>query len=177
MQAEYRATLRLTDAQHAKLQEASDRNAATANVVRPRVRFPKGTLVRVEVQHADGGRALLQAPGRDLSEDGIGIFHNSYVHTGLVCNVTLRTVDGEEVCQTGRVARCVHLQGAVHEVGIRFENLLDMSLFTMMAKSSDTDYQLAGVIVAELQGLVTRRAAEAEIRGKVAELLRVVRAA
>jgi len=179
MSGEYRATLRLTDAEHGKLQDQSDHNPETAKSGAARVRFPKGTQVRVEMTYGDGTRAFLQAPGRDLSEGGIGIYHNSYVHTGIACSVTLRTVDGEQITRTGRVARCIHLRGAVHEVGIRFEQPLDLSLFVPVASaaSQGPDYQAAGLVIIELQGLVSKRAPEAAIRVKVAELLRAVKAA
>ncbi len=180
MHGEYRATLRLTDAEHAKLQDESDQNPGTAKAAAARARFPRGTTIRVEMTYNDGTRAHLLAPGRDLSEDGIGIFHNSYVHTGIACNVTLRTVDGEAVMRTGRVRRCIHLRGAVHEVGIQFDQILDMSLFvsgTLVNSAQGPDYHAAGAAVTELQGLVSRRAPEAMIRVKVAELLRAIRVA
>lgn len=178
MNGEYRATLRLTDAEHARLQEQSDHNPDVSKATATRVRFAKGTQVRIEMTYSDGTRALLQAPGRDLSEGGIGIYHNAYVHTGVACNVTLRTVDGEAITQTGRVARCIHLRGAVHEVGIRFDQPVDLSLFIpVAAAATGPDYQVAGAVVMELQGLVHRRASEAAIRVKVAELLRAVKVA
>lgn len=178
MNGEYRVTLRLSDADHATLQRESDHNPAAAKASAARVRFPKGTSVRVEMVHSDGTRTLLLAPGRDLSEDGIGIFHSAYVHVGVECSVTLKTVDGESVRRTGRVKRCSHLRGSVHEVGIRFDQTLDMSLFLpVSAPAQSPDYHAAGLVVAELHGLVTRRAPEAAIRVKVAELLRAMRVA
>lgn len=180
MTGEYRATLRLSDAEHAKLQDQSDQNPETARATAARVRFPRGTSIRLEVMYGDGTRALLLAPGRDLSEVGIGVYHNSYVHTGIACNVTLHTVDGEQIVRTGRVARCIHLRGAVHEVGVRFQQPLDLSLFVPVSAAASTqgpDYRAASLVMTELQGLVTRRAPEAVIRVKVAELLRAVKAA
>lgn len=178
MSGEYRTTLRLTDAEHAKLQDQSDNNPECSKGGATRVRFPKGTVLRVEMTYSDGTRTLLQAPARDLSENGIGIYHNAYVHTGVGCGVTLRTVDGESVKLTGRVTRCIHLRGAVHEVGVRLEQRLDPSMFVSMAAVvAGPDYQAAGLVVTELQSLVSKRAPEAAIRVKVAELLRSIRAA
>lgn len=180
MHGDYRATLRLTDAEHAKLQDESYHNPGTAKAGAERVRFPKGTSIRVEMMYSDGTRAFLLSPGRDLSESGIGVFHNSYVHTGVACIVTLRTIDGESVMRTGRVRRCIHLRGSVHEVGIQFDQPLDLSLFVTGVSCNapqGPDYHAAGAAVIELQALVSRRAPEAAIRVKVAELLRAVRTA
>ncbi len=178
MNGEYRVTLRLSEADHATLQRESDHNPAASKAGAARVRFPKGTSVRVEVTHSDGTRTMLLAPGRDLSEDGIGIFHSAYMHIGVECSVTLKTVDGESVRRKGRVKRCIHLRGSVHEVGIQFDQTLDMSLFLpVIAQAQSPDYHAAGLVVTELQGLVSRQAPEAAIRVKVAEFLRAMRVA
>jgi CheY-like chemotaxis protein len=66
---------------------------------------------------------------RNISRHGLGFLHGSYLHVDSRCQVNLRTKSGELLSMSGRVCRCRHVQGRVHEVGMRFDQPVDVSLF------------------------------------------------
>ncbi len=59
---------------------------------------------------------------RNLSQQGIGLLHRAYVHIGTECLVTLPHPAKGDQDYRGRVVRCLHVAGMVHEIGIRFES-------------------------------------------------------
>ena len=85
-------------------------------------RWPFRSLgVSVEVFHPGGQSVELRMACRNLSGGGIGLLHNAYVHIGSSCRVTLPGGPSGLTEVRGEVARCQHVQGTVHEVGIRFD--------------------------------------------------------
>lgn len=66
---------------------------------------------------------------RNLSAGGIGILHSSYVHAGTPCTVHIPLPTGtnsDSLPVRGKVVRCRHVRGTVHEVGIRFDEHIDL---------------------------------------------------
>lgn len=66
---------------------------------------------------------------RNISRHGLGFLHGSYLHVDSRCQVHLRTKSGDLLTMSGRVCRCRHVEGRVHEVGMRFDQPIDVSLF------------------------------------------------
>lgn len=58
--------------------------------------------------------------GRNLSKTGMALLHRAYVHAGTECVVQLPRLDGGLDLIEGRVTRCTHVSGVVHEIGVRF---------------------------------------------------------
>jgi CheY-like chemotaxis protein/HPt (histidine-containing phosphotransfer) domain-containing protein len=77
--------------------------------------------VRVEMHQAGGASISLSYAARNISSEGLGILHNSYVHPSTRCVVFLKHRDGREVPIEASAVRCRHVKGLIHEVGIRFK--------------------------------------------------------
>lgn len=182
-ETDYRITLRLTDYQQVSFQEELDREGGARCPAIPRLRFPAGRRIEVEFVHLGGPRTRVLAPGRDLSASGLGLFHSSYLHPGTQAGATLKTTDGEAFRVTGRVTRCTHVRGPVHEVGIILDAEIDPTMFvgpsvaSAVAAAKEPDYALGATLASELAELMERRAPGPEVMAKLAEIVRRVRSA
>lgn len=79
-----------------------------------RVTHPGGTVVDVPVVC------------RNLSNGGIGVLHNNYLHIGSNVVVLMERNKREMVQVPGTVMRCTHREGLVHDIGIRFRERVDV---------------------------------------------------
>lgn len=181
VETDYRVTLRLTDYQQITMQDELEREGGARCPANPRLRFPAGSRIRVEFTHLGGPRTRVLAPGRDLSAQGLGLFHSSYLHPRTQVAATLKTTDGEEFRVTGQVVRCTHVRGSVHEVGVALDAEIDPTMFigSAMAPSSglEPDYALGATLASELAAMMERRAPGTEVMAKLAEIVRRVRPA
>ncbi len=85
--------------------------------------------VRVEMHQAGGATISLQYAARNISSEGLGILHNSYVHPGTRCIVFLKHRDGREMPIEASAVRCRHVKGLIHEVGLRFKTPINVRDF------------------------------------------------
>lgn len=85
--------------------------------------------VRVEMHQGGGATTNLQYAARNISGDGIGILHNSYVHPSTRCTVYLKHRDGREIPIEASAVRCRHVKGLIHEVGLRFKTPINVREF------------------------------------------------
>jgi CheY-like chemotaxis protein len=109
---------------------------SAANVKREFVRFAfRRTLVLVEVIQPGGTTAKFAVVSRNLSANGVSLLHSAYIHAGSRCVVTLPHPLLQWIQVSGKVARCVHRGGRVHEIGVRFDEKIQtrelLSLDTM----------------------------------------------
>lgn len=88
--------------------------------------------VPLTVTYAGGTTATMHVACRDLSAGGIGILHSAYMHVGTVCSVALRTVHGQLRTIDGRVVRCVHVSGTIHEIGVKFDKPIETKDFVQL---------------------------------------------
>jgi len=88
--------------------------------------------VRVEMHQAGGSSVTLQYAARNISSEGLGILHNSYVHPNTRCIVHLKHRDGREVPIEALAVRCRHVKGLVHEVGLRFKAPINVRDFIVV---------------------------------------------
>jgi len=63
---------------------------------------------------------------RNISCTGISVLHSAFIHPGTPCTLVLPSACGDPVTVTGTVVRCQHLRGMVHEVGVAFDNPIDL---------------------------------------------------
>lgn len=85
--------------------------------------------VRMEVQHPGGANTTLNYVPRNLSREGIGVLHSSFVYPGTRCTVYLPHSTRGEVPVVGTVVRCRHFRGKVHELGVKFDQPIDVREF------------------------------------------------
>lgn len=123
-------TIRLREAELLALNKELDAASTGGDFKRRTVRwdFLKGS-VRIEVSQPGGAITNLRYAARNLSSDGVGILHRSYVHAGTGCNVYLPKPDGTETAVAATVMRCKHFKGLIHEVGIKFKKAINIRDF------------------------------------------------
>lgn len=113
-------------------------NAGLAKGARRRgfVRWPfRHSAIPVTIVHPGGNSVTLNVACRNLSCGGMSLLHNSYLYTGSRCAVTLPHPRHGRTMVNGTVARCLHVRGTIHEVGIAFDapisarEFVDIDLF------------------------------------------------
>ncbi len=68
-----------------------------------------------------GSTSEISVAGRNISRGGLAVLHNTYLHPGTECRVTLQHLRKGAVVLKGKIARCVHRAGVIHEIGIKLE--------------------------------------------------------
>jgi len=68
----------------------------------------------------------LRVACRNLSSHGVGMLHSSFVHAGTRCVVIIPTPKGGDLQVEGQVVRCQHHSGMIHEIGVRFEEPINV---------------------------------------------------
>ncbi len=72
---------------------------------------------------------MIEVVSRNLSCSGLSFLNNGYLHVGTRCELQLITSENAWVDIRATVARCRLIAGRVHEVGLRFDQSVDDSLF------------------------------------------------
>ena len=109
--------------------------------------------IAVLVQHPGGGMGRYLVCARNISAGGISFIHGGYIHPGSECKIVLPRRDGSPVAVVGTVVHCRHVQGAHHEVGVRFTHEIDPGILLQDAEGEeDTSDQT--LELPELQGRV-----------------------
>jgi DNA-binding response OmpR family regulator len=81
--------------------------------------------IEVWVQHPGGNVARLSVTGSNLSAGGIAFHHRGFLYDNTPCKVVLPTLVGGKQEIHGRIVRCTHLNGQLHEVGVSFSRRVD----------------------------------------------------
>jgi CheY-like chemotaxis protein len=116
-------TLRLGQHELNKLLEHFDSEQTSAT--KPDREFARWSFrvgaVDLTIQHATGSKVTLPVATRNISRGGISILHAAFIHTGSTCEVTLKLPGDKAQIVPGKIMRCTHLEGRVHEIGIAFD--------------------------------------------------------
>ena len=83
----------------------------------------------VQMKHPGGSVVNYLVRTRNLSPTGIAFLHGSFVYTGTACVLALHDKDGKMVGVDGKVVRCQHVRGHVHDIGVRFARSLEVKQF------------------------------------------------
>ena len=94
-----------------------------------------GLIVRMH--HPGGSTVNYLVRARNLSTDGLGFLHGSFLHKGTRCVVGLKTVNQKPTRIDGKVVRCQHVRGHIHDIGVRFDAKIQMSDFVGGAVNLD----------------------------------------
>jgi CheY-like chemotaxis protein len=127
-----RPTVRLSDYQIQSLMTALEKEPEFQAAVEQRLgeRMPyREKSVAVEFASCADGPTI--CPVRNISQGGIGVLVEGFVQPGERCRVRLVSDRREVHAVTGRVVRCRYLGGGlrVHEVGVQFDSIIDVTLF------------------------------------------------
>jgi len=92
----------------------------------------KACVVQLQ-QPGDSEPASFLVPTRNVSSGGLSFLHGGFVHVGTSCTARLVTRHGKWNDEQGVVTRCRHVEGTVHEVGIRFKSRIEPSAYCQLA--------------------------------------------
>lgn len=113
-----------------------------------------------------GGRSTVIVAGRNLSPGGMCVLHRAYLHVGTECSVDLPLVSGGAKSVAGKVVRCIHREGVIHDVGIKFNEKINLNDHDRLQQFSKWLPTLERVDPSQLQGsmlLVDGSAADARL--------------
>ena len=118
-------SIKLTPQEISKLMAELDQ-AATASgneqSCRLHERFPcRADAVIVKIEPHGLSPKQFVVPIRNISEGGVAFLHNTMLHLGTHCTIYVLLGKGRSFKTTGRVVRCRHLYGMIHEVGLKFD--------------------------------------------------------
>lgn len=118
------------------------------------VRWPfRRETIELRLRHPGGSASTLRVACRNLSRAGMSVLHSAFIHPGTACAVTIPHAALGGLAVAGRVARCAHRSGLVHEIGVRFDDELDVRQFIAHDPFSDF-FALERVEPARLAGRV-----------------------
>lgn len=80
----------------------------------------RGEMMPFVVMQPGGSVGAYMVLTRNLSAGGMALIHGGYLHPGTKCRMLLATTGGENVVIGGRVRRCRHIKGNLHEIGVEF---------------------------------------------------------
>ncbi|MFW5653757.1 MAG: PilZ domain-containing protein, partial [Planctomycetota bacterium] len=124
--------LPLTGAERAQLLARIDREPAAVTIANrrdhPRLRY-RGRDIVATIQHPGGGMVRSYVVPVDISEGGICILRNGFLHRGTTATLDIAARDNEVLSVTGQVAWCTQFYGRIHRVGLEFDAHIDPRLF------------------------------------------------
>jgi len=152
-------SLRLSDKEHADIVSRMNRNEALRGVGEEDGRgeqrmpySPAGGLRMKLLSEMGTPKSYLVRP-RNISPHGMSVLHGVFIYNGSACQLHLTTTDNESVYVMGKVVFCQHIQGKIHEVGIRFDKPIDVSMFVDLggtsseSESEETGDKLHGTVL------------------------------
>lgn len=106
------------------------RDEAQAPKRRRFVRWPfRQETLLLRISHPGGSIAAVKVACRNLSHGGMSILHSSFLYPGSRCAITVPHPTRGDLSVPGEVVRCNHLHRMIHEIGIKFDELLDAREF------------------------------------------------
>lgn len=116
------------------LGKLDDHNAGHAgSVKRTFARWPfRQCSLQLVLDHPGGSRATLQVACRNLSRGGAGVLHGAFVHSGTPCRLEMPRLDGRHESIGGLIVRCTHMQGVMHELGVKFTEPVRLCEFVQL---------------------------------------------
>lgn len=133
-------TLHLSDEQWRTLAERLDHDDpyTTGQRRHQRIAYRKLAQIAVAILQPGGKWAKYIVRSRDLSPGGIGFIHGSYIYLGSECRVILKDCNEQVTCLDGVVKRCELLEGTAHDVGVQFNEEIDVEQFIADRPNSES---------------------------------------
>lgn len=126
-------TLRITEKEwHARIAEMERKQPATAGREKrksPRHRHCVLATITIRTQNQGLTENYFLIRTRNISEGGMGFLHGAFVYPGSGVTAILQDTQGQPIAIEGAVARCNHVAGKVHEIGVRFKRTIRVEDF------------------------------------------------
>ncbi len=124
-------TLRLSDEQWRMLSEKLDHHDpyTTGQRRHQRVSYRKLSQIAVAIKQQDGQWTKYIVRSRDISPNGIGFIHGSYIHVGSECRIILKDTHDQVTRLDGIVKRCNFITGTAHDVGVQLNEEINVYQF------------------------------------------------
>ncbi|MEW6252019.1 MAG: PilZ domain-containing protein [Planctomycetota bacterium] len=175
--------LRISDAEYRAIlaQLDSSPRPARVNELRAAKRYPYTPQSGLDVM-LQGRNTRYVVRGRNVSSSGIAFLHGDLVSPGTACTLELPTPDGGAVPVEGHVVRCRCVSGRIHEIGVQFEQPLEVEHLLQPAGAREDasgrvcpglEYSPAMILDAlrGIEALVAGHADRFELRRRVVGLL------
>lgn len=127
-------TIRLNHQQKQTLLDAIEAESGQQKSSRERrtlrVRFnPPDGYVMIALTHPTGQRVRYSVLPRNLSRKGMAFAHGQFVYPGSECDIAMQDKTGQWWQLHGKVARCRHVKGIIHEASVVFSRPAELSRF------------------------------------------------
>lgn len=86
-------------------------------------------FLELSLQTSDHSTRTITVATRNISRGGMSVLHSSFVYPGTYVSASLTRVSGPAHPISGRVVRCEHRGGVVHEIGIKFGHEITVQEF------------------------------------------------
>ena len=87
-----------------------------------------------------GGETRLAMLARNLSRWGAALVHGRYIHPDSRCVLCIQSNNGAWHSMPGTICHSRHIEGTIHEVGVTFDEPIDLSEFVVLSSSDETQY-------------------------------------
>lgn len=172
-----RARFHIADEELVKLYRMSDDEgtARPENIAKDsrrvfeRYQFRDRVIV-MKVMPPGGGLVEFVVGTLDLSMGGLAVVHTSFAHIGTRVFIELPRIDDQPEQILGTIVRCTHRRGTIHEIGIQFDQPIDMALFSSDAAVMNR-FSVERVDPGQLQGCMVHVEPSAVDRKVVANAL------
>lgn len=108
-----------------------DRNQPPKDIQRAseRLMYGQGAAIVLSIEQYDGSEVTYLVRPRNLSDTGLGFLHGTFIYPGTPALATLKARGNLPIEVRGQIIRCQLIQGRVHEIGMRFDQPIDVEQF------------------------------------------------
>ena len=105
----------------------------------PRRPYGADAILVWEIAQEESSAVRYLVRCRNISSGGAAFLHGAYVHPGTPCTLTLLKRDRSGIRFGATIARCQHVAGHVHDIGVQFDELLEEQVLPF--EDSDVEAQ------------------------------------
>ena len=99
-----------------------------------RFTYREVTAIVLTIEQFDSSQRSYLVRPRNLSEGGLGFIHGTFVYPGSKAVVTLMNREKQQVSIPGKIVRCRHVRAHIHEVGMKFDEPLDLTKYMALGE-------------------------------------------
>ena len=105
--------------------------------------YRKHPVLLIDVTNPDRSVGKFRCATRNISRHGLGFLHGCFVYPKSPVKLILRAASGGITCIAGTVARCEAIEGRVHEIGVIFDQPVDLTDFVLDVDPAQLEQEVA----------------------------------